>query len=110
MVKYLVVRMERVYIPETLEWPIHRMICRNRMDIVKLLVAGGCNFEAKTAEQETPLDWAKKFGRKDIQAFLEDIDAHHEHLTDLRKELGITEIVDNFPSSDEEDNIDKIVR
>ena len=49
--------------------PIHRAICRNRMDIVKLLVAGGCNLKAKTAEQETPLDWAKKFGRKDIQAF-----------------------------------------
>ena len=40
---------------------------------------------------------------------MEDIDAHHEHLTDLRKELGITEIIDNFPSSDEEDKIDKIV-
>lgn len=79
------------------------------MDIVKLLVAGGCSLKALTSEKETPLDWAKKFGRKEIQAFLEDIDAHHEHLTDLRKELGITEIIDNFPSSDEEENVDKIV-
>ena len=109
MVKYLVVNGACLHSGNTGVTPIHRAICRNRMDIVKLLVAGGCNLKAKTAEQETPLDWAKKFGRKDIQAFLEDIDAHHEHLTDLRKELGITEIVDNFPSSDEEDNIDKIV-
>ena len=82
--------------------PIHRAICRNRIDIVKLLVAGGCNLKAKTHDRETPLDWAKKFGRKDIVDFLEDIEAHHEHLTDLRKELGINEIIDNFPSSDEE--------
>ena len=57
------------------------------------------------------MDWAKKFGRKEILAFLEDIEAHHEHLQDLREELGITEIHDNFPSSDEEgaSKVDKML-
>jgi len=96
MVKYLVVNGACMHTAASGVTPVHRAVCRNKGEIVKMLVAGGCSLNAKTGEGETPLQWAHKFDRKEIAAFLEDITAHSEHLDGIRKELGLTDIRDNF--------------
>merc|ERR1740117_295213 len=96
MVKFLVMNGACLHSGNTGVTPIHRAICRGRMEIVKLLVAGGCDLHAKTNENETPMDWAKKFGRTDALEFLKDIEAHRDHLDTLKVELGLTDIHDNF--------------